>query len=297
MPIIVKTIGGLGNQMFQYAFAKSVSRKLGTNFILDVDTSVIHKGLRVHKFCLGSFNTQVVKAEDSDMHGFVWLRRHKKVFNILYNSLRLKKIMFTFYYPEKKFSFDDGVFNQKDGTYFEGFWQTEKYFKDIEDELRKEFKVVAPLSSYSLEISDHIKQVNAVSLHVRRTDYVTHTTTNQFHGVCSPEYYKAAIDYIREKVSSPHFFIFSDDYEWITENFKHLGNQATFIKNGPDKNHEDLTLMSMCKHHIIANSSFSWWGAWLNAEKSKIVIAPKKWHNNAPKINTVDLLPNGWLKF
>ena len=296
MSIIVKTIGGLGNQLFQYAFGKTVSKKLGVNLLLDIDTSVIYQGLRVHKFCLRSFHTKVEEAKNSNIYGFVWLRRHKKIFNFLYHSLRLKKFTSFFYFLEKKFSFDENVFKQKDNTYFDGFWQTEKYFIDIENELRKEFTIVEPLSDYSKNISNEIKKTNAISLHVRRTDYVTHFISNEFHGLCSPQYYKDAIKYVTKKVNCPHFFVFSDDYDWVVENFKSLEYPVTFIKNGPEKNYEDLTLMSQCKHHIIANSSFSWWGAWLNPNKSKIVIAPKRWHKNAPKINTIDLLPDGWIR-
>jgi hypothetical protein len=230
------------------------------------------------------------------MYGLVWLKRQRKIFNFLYNTIRLKKFKFSFYYPEKRFSFDKDALEQKNNTYFEGFWQTEKYFKEIENELRKEFTIVKPLSDYSRSISDNIKNTNAISLHVRRTDYVTHSATNEFHGICSPQYYKDAIDYVVNKVESPHFFIFSDDYDWVTENFKNLKYPVNFIKNGPEKNHEDLTLMSECKHHIIANSSFSWWGAWLNPKKEKIVIGPKQWFKNSPKANTVDLFPTGWIR-
>ena len=296
MSIIIKTIGGLGNQLFQYAFGKTVSKKLGVNLLLDIDTSVIYQGLRVHKFCLRSFHTKVEEAKNSNVYGFVWLRRHKRIFNFLYHSLRLKKFTSSFYFPEKKFSFDENVFKQKDNMYFDGFWQTEKYFKDIKNELRKEFTIVEPLSDYSKNISNEIKKTNAISLHVRRTDYVTHSISNEFHGVCSPQYYSNTIKYMTDRIESPHFFIFSDDYDWVVENFKSLKYPITFIKNGPEKNYEDLTLMSQCKHHIIANSSFSWWGAWLNPEKNKIVIAPKQWHKNAPKINTVDLLPDDWIR-
>lgn len=298
MSIIVKTYGGLGNQLFQYAFARAVSSRLKTGFLLDIDVTPIYKDLRIHKFSLEHFHTMVKPAKSKDMLGFVWLRRKKKLFNFIYGILCLKRRLLPFYYPEKIFGFDPDVYLQEKNTYFDGFWQTEKYFKDIEEEIRKEIIIVDPLSKYSREVSDSIKSTDSVSLHVRRTDYVTHAESNAFHGVCSPEYYKNAIAYIAERVSSPHFFIFSDDYDWVVENFKFLQYPYTCIKNGADKNYEDLTLMSQCRHHIIANSSFSWWGAWLNPKKEKIVIAPKRWFAN-PKShnsNTGDLLPDSWIK-
>ena len=296
MSIIVKTYGGLGNQLFQYAFARAISTRLKTDFLLDIDVSPIYKDLRVHEFSLGHFHTKILEAKSTNMLGFVWVKRHKKLFNFIYKYIRLKSKILPFYYPEKTYGFDPEVFTKGKNTYFDGFWQTEKYFKEIENEIRNEVTIVTPLSEYSQQISKNIKETDAVSLHVRRTDYITHAASNAFHGVCSPEYYREAIAHITSKVSSPHFFIFSDDYDWVVENFKFLQYPYTCIKNGPDKNFEDMTLMSQCTHNIIANSSFSWWGAWLNPKKDKIVIAPKRWFANSPKQNTKDLLPDNWIK-
>lgn len=296
MAIIVKTVGGLGNQLFQYALGKAVSSRLHTKLLLDVDTSVIWQGVRVHAFSLGHFNIPVRKARGSDMLGFVWLRRHKNFFNRLYHHLRWKRKLLPFYYSERTFAYDPDVFLQKNNTYFDGFWQTEKYFRDIDGELRKEITLAKPLSEYSQKISDEIRKTNTVSLHVRRTDYVTDPNSSVFHGVCSMEYYERAIGYIAQRVASPHFFIFSDDYEWSVENFKSLKFPYTCVSNGADKNYEDMILMSRCQHHIIANSSFSWWGAWLDPRKDKIIIAPEKWFANAPKNNTKDLLPDSWIQ-
>ena len=182
------------------------------------------------------------------------------------------------------------------GVYLDGWWQTEKYFEEIGDELRKEITLIKPLSSYSKEIQDKIQNTNAISLHVRRADMVIDPHMANFHGTCTIDYYNKAIEFISKSVSSPHFFVFSDDYNWSVEHFKSIKYETTIIKNGADKNYEDIILMSKCKHHIIANSSFSWWGAWLNPNKNKIVIAPKKWFANAPKTNTKDLIPNNWIK-
>ncbi|MEK7609632.1 MAG: alpha-1,2-fucosyltransferase [Patescibacteria group bacterium] len=296
MTVIIKTIGGLGNQLFQYAFARGISSHLETSFLLDIDTSVVYKNERVHEFSLQHFNVTIPMAKWYHMYGFVWLRRQKRLFNFIYHKLRLKKMFSSFYFIERLFCFDENVLSKGDGSYFEGFWNTEKYFKNIEKEIRKEIIINKPLSEYGQKINDEIMKKNSISLHVRRTDYVTHKISNEYHGTCSQEYYKNAIKYVAERVPSPHFFIFSDDYGWVVENFKFLQYPYTCIKNGPEKNYEDLTLMSKCKHHIIANSTFSWWGAWLNPKKDKIVIGPKQWFKNAPKANTVDLFPDGWIK-
>ena len=229
------------------------------------------------------------------MFGFVWARRHYRYFDSIYARLRLKKF-FSFYYHEKTFAFDPDVFTKKPTVYFDGFWQTEKYFMNIADQIRNEIQLKMPFEIYSQEISETIFKSNSVSIHVRRTVFVSDPMISAFHGSCSLEYYKAAVEHICRNVKNPSFFLFSDDHEWVEENFKWLPGEHTVVKNGIEKNYEDMILMSQCKHHIIANSSFSWWGAWLNPRKDKIVIAPKRWFANAPKNDTKDLIPDGWIK-
>ena len=296
MSIVVKTYGGLGNQLFQYAFGRAVSSRLKTDFLLDVDLTPIYAHLKIHPYALGYFNTKVKETKNSDMFGFVWLRRRKKIFNFIYRHMRLRRKLLPFYYPEKTFAYDSDVFLQKDNTYFDGFWQTGKYFESIRDEILKEITLVSPLSIYSQSIEREIKNENAVSIHVRRGFYVSDPTSSAFHGICSKEYYEEAIAYIAKNVFNPHFFIFSDDYAWAVDNFKTLKYPYTCIDNPEEKGHEDMMLMSKCKHHVIANSSFSWWGSWLNPKKDKIVIAPKKWFTNAPKNDTKDILPDTYIK-
>jgi hypothetical protein len=294
--IIVKLNGGLGNQLFQYAFARSVSSRLKTDFRLD--TNPFNTYYKFHKYSLNHFNIKKQFAKDFDFFGFVWLVKQHRIFDTFYKYLRMRSKLMPFYYPQQTFHFDSSVFS-KNGTYFDGGWVTEKYFKEIETELREELTLNKPLSDYSQGMLEKIKKTQAVSLHVRRADYVTGSTfkdTPFIHGTCSMEYYKNAINYITEREQNPHFFIFSDDYEWSVENFKFLNYPVICVKNGAEKNYEDLILMSRCKHNIIANSTFSWWGAWLNNNKDKIVIAPQKWFNTQ-KSNTKDVIPDTWVKF
>lgn len=295
--IIVKIEGGLGNQLFQYAFARGVSSRLKTEFRIDKSPFDIY--YKFHKYALDNFNIKGALAKDSDFFGFIWFKRQHKLFTFFYNHLRFRKKLLPFYFREQTFHFDPSVFS-RDNTYFEGYWQTEKYFKDLEAELQDELTINKPMSEYSKEILEKIKGSTAVSIHVRRGDYVTGSTVSNvphIYGTCSMDYYKNAIEYITKRVPAPHFFIFSDDYDWSVENFKSLNYPTICIHNGSDKNYEDLILMSNCKHNIIANSSFSWWGAWLNRNKEKIVIAPQKWFN-APKpgTNTDDVVPETWIK-
>jgi hypothetical protein len=176
-------------------------------------------------------------------------------------------------------------------VYLAGCWQSERYFKDIEDVIRREFTVKIKPDANNERTTALINSVNAVSLHIRRDDYVT----NQRHGTCALAYYQQAVEIISRKVSSPYFFVFCDDILWAKENLK-LKYPTVFIShNDAAKDFEDLRLMTQCSHHITANSTFSWWGAWLNKKYDKIVIAPGKWFNDEG-INTKDLIPEGWIR-
>ena len=159
----------------------------------------------------------------------------------------------------------------------------------------KDFTFQSPFSEKSRLISEEIKQLNSVSIHVRRTDYISNIPANNYHGTCNETYYIEAMKIIGKKISNPHFYIFSDEPEWFKANIK-TNFQVTFVEhNKNEKSFEDMYLMSLCKHNIIANSSFSWWGAWLNSNENKQVIAPANWFQDKTK-NTKDLLPETWIK-
>lgn len=191
--------------------------------------------------------------------------------------------------------FDPNIFKSSRSVYLVGYWQSEKYFKNIEEILRSELTIKHNQGPDNQAMSCLINQTESVSLHIRRGDYVSNPISYQAHGICSLDYYRAAVETLTKTVKQPHFFIFSDDIEWAQENLK-LDHPLTNVSNnGEVQDYEDLRLISHCKHHIIANSSFSWWGAWLCSHSQKIVIAPKKWFNN-PKLNTRDLIPNEWYR-
>ena len=177
-----------------------------------------------------------------------------------------------------------------------GYWQSPKYFNSIETLIRKEFTFQKPLDSKNLEILNLIKNTISVSIHIRRTDFQI-INSNDIHGFCSLEYYDEAINYIHTNVLMSKFFIFSDDINWAKENLKVPMNSYFVSGNTGEKSYIDMQLMSNCNHNIIANSSFSWWGAWLNSNPKKIVIAPKKWFSDE-KMNaqTDDLIPAEWIR-
>ena len=149
-----------------------------------------------------------------------------------------------------------------------------------------------PFDEENQLILDKILETNSVSLHIRRGDYVSLDYVNKIHGVCALDYYKRAIEYITKRVNPPHFFLFSDDIDWVVENLK-MEHPFTVVDINKGKGWLDMNLMKQCKHNIIANSSFSWWGAWLNENPQKIIIAPEKWTARKQKC---DIVPLGWVK-
>jgi hypothetical protein len=200
------------------------------------------------------------------------------------------------YVKEKHLHFDREILNLTDGIYLHGYWPSEKYFTSIADSIRSELTVKSPLTGRDKEIAEQITSCDSVSVHIRRADYLPNTYTEQLLETCSLEYYLCSVERIARNVNKPHFFVFTDDKEWACENFQ-LPYPITFVDhNGPDKNYEDMRLMSLCKHNIIANSTFSWWGAWLNKNPYKMVFAPNKWFTEKARSSSKDLIPDSWIR-
>lgn len=282
--IIVKIQGGLGNQMFQYAAGKALAIKHNTELKLDINWfSNIEEVHTPRKFELLIFDITENFASNSEIAKF----QDKKIIKFVIKNK--KRII------EKSFNFDPEILNLPNNVYLEGYWQAENYFKSIEKIIRKDFSFKSHLEGKNREISK-LMQDNSVSLHVRRSDYVNNPETNSFHGTCNLDYYSKAINLIAQKVNNPKIFVFSDDMEWVRKNLN-IPYQTYFIEWNKDENSfEDMRLMSLCSYNIIANSSFSWWSAWLNQNPDKIVIAPQKWFN-LPEINThQDLIPEDWIR-
>lgn len=195
---------------------------------------------------------------------------------------------------EPHFHYWSGLSAVPNDSYLQGYWQSEHYFRKFEATIRDDFTFQSPLGLQNAEWAAHIAGCNAVSLHIRRGDYVANAKTHANHGVCSLEYYRSAIRMMGERVAHPEFFVFSDDMPWVQANLQVDAPCHFIAHNRGAESYNDMRLMSLCRHHIIANSSFSWWGAWLNARADKLVIAPRNWFANDNR--TDDLFPAGWVR-
>lgn len=254
--IISKLQGGLGNQMFQWAYGKSLSLKHNTGFFIDKSFYNNQSGITFRTYELNKF--PFIKDYD-------FINNNKKVLQITDN-----------------FHFNQFQYDENFNYYLNGYWQSEKYFTEYSDIIKEELKP-------SDEILNKLKRIingKSVSLHIRRTDYLT---SNGFHPVQSTEYYSKALEIIGDY---DQLLIFSDDINWCKNNLTY--KNMIFIEN--QDNVEDIWLMSLCQHNIIANSSFSWWGAWLNNNENKIIIAPKNWFGQNSKTNDSDIVPENWIK-
>ena len=230
--IIIKLMGGLGNQMFQYAYGFALAKRKKTNLLLDMSffsekKIATPRIFELDQLCITQNNTKQKP----------FLTKIPKIGN------KLKSFL----------------------NYFEDYFQSEKFFADCTEEIRKEFQFKKKLQ---------IPKGNTVAIHVRRGDYVKF---EDIHLVCTPAYYENAITYIQSKVEAPIFYVFSEDLEWVKQNIN-IPSNSVFVDYNPNlSSSHNMQFMSLCKHQIISNSSYSWWAAWLNQNPSKIIVAPDKW--------------------
>ncbi|MEM8906560.1 MAG: alpha-1,2-fucosyltransferase, partial [Bacteroidota bacterium] len=289
--IITRLKGGMGNQMFQYAFGKSMATALQTDFQLDLTSLLdrskkdfVHRNYDLDIFELTpnfNFNPSVLK----------WLYRLK--------SSSITRMVKKYveggqqYIKEGHFHVVQSLIEQpQDRAFYDGWWQSETYFRTVAPEIRKAFRFKTPVLEAARPLLEKIEQHNSICLNVRRTDFLKVDTLN----TTNLAYFERGAQYLAERITEPHFFIFSDDIEWCQKNIQlpHpiqvVGHEIKGRKFG-----NYLQLMKACKHYIIPNSSFAWWAIWLNERPEKIVVAPKNWFND-PDINTTDLVPSNWVR-
>lgn len=287
--VVVRLFGGLGNQMFQYATAKSVALRNDTELILDLSWFSTASNRR---HALGPFRVSTQTLEEITSKGTVgrFLRKGYQLTKRLDDYLQGRPV-----FREKYFHFDPAVLNIRAPVCLDGYFQSEKYFLDYQDLIASEFTVAAPPSDLAQAMLEKMGAQDAICLHVRRGDYVENATTNTFHGVCSLEYYYQGLNIVSTGLLSPHCYVFSDDPEWVRANFATILPMSVVDLHGPHEAHEDLRLMAACKHFVIANSSLSWWGAWLGSYPEKRVVVPRNWFRSGAN-DTKDLIPSDWIR-
>jgi hypothetical protein len=282
--LITKITGGLGNQLFQYALARRLARSANIEFKLDLSA---YNNANSRAYALNNFNVIEKIASTDEINRFRKIG-FCRVIDILKPN-HLRSII-----KERRSYFDQNILKIKDNTYLDGYWQCDKYFSDIREILLKEISLKNGFSENAQKMAESIRQVNSVSLHIRRGDYLN-SKFSKFYEPCKIEYYQQAIKALESKIKDIHFFVFSDDIEWAKKNLT-IPYPTIFVSNPNIKDYEEMMLMSLCKHNIITNSTFSWWGAWLNQNPDEIVIAPEKWFKiKTKKYDARSLYPAGWL--
>ena len=289
--IIAALNSGFANQMFQFACARAVSLKKGYEFGMEgtwLDRDPLrslelprHFGLERFLLSEKALGTQI--------------RARIGFFGRRLNRYRYPDAFGLQLYQEPHFTFDKNVFNVSDDTLLRGYWQTEKYFNEFADVIRQDFQFASTPSGRNADLIAELAETHSIALHVRRGDYVADPLVAKNHGVCPPVYYERALDLLNRKIDAYRLFVFSDDPDWVRANMQ-FDSSATYVSwNRGADSFEDMRLMSHCSHNVIANSSFSWWAAWLNANPQKLVVAPQRWFGSLAH-DTSDLVPPQWIR-
>jgi glycosyl transferase family 11 len=278
--LIISTLAGaLGNQMFQYAAGRALALRRNTELQLDLGWLT-----PVSRFVyeLGVFGLDV---------RLISAYRHTRRERVR-ELVGLAPAAWRQNWRRDGFSFDPKVIDLPQDTRLVGYWQSEKYFEDFGDVIRADFRFSEPLDASNACVAEAIAASTAVAVHVRRGDYVTDPGARSFLGTLPLDYYLAGAELMRDRTPDPRFFVFSDDPAWCRSHLR-LGGPTTVVDHNQGRGHDDLRLMALCRHHIIANSSFSWWGAWLASPEGQIVVAPERWGAAG---NAGDVIPDRWCR-
>lgn len=287
---IVNILGGLGNQMFQYALALALEKHFSELTEIRIDPRPfrgypIHNGYELKRI----FDVKIPEATVREVTKIAY-----PFFNYrLWQLCRFLPKRKTIKYEWKSMAYDERVFANTHDEYLIGYWQTERYFHAIRQSVLKAFAFPPfEVGSINANLEKELQQLHSVSIHIRRGDYLKISNTS---GICTIDYYHKAISKLKKLITPDVYVIFSDDIEWCREQFgSAIGDKEIIFVNwnkGKDS-YRDMQLMSLCKHNIIANSSFSWWGAWLNQNPDKIVIAPSRWMNSE---SWSEIIPQDWM--
>ena len=288
---IVKLKGGLGNQMFQYSFAKLLQYKTDTDTFIDLSAYNVESKDEIRKPRILKFNISLPEAsskeltiacrfDHSDYSMGIWYK-----FKILLEILTNRKYLF------ERNMIPKDIEKYNNYIYFDGYWQSWKYVDEIFNEIKKDFLPKSPLSVLTKKTVDEVRAVQSVFVGIRRGDYLKE---KDLYGEFGVDYYLAAMEHIEKKLDNPIYYVFSNDIDWVEQNMD-FGDRKIVYRRNEDvvDDFEELILMSNCRHSIIQNSTFHWWGARLNYYDGKIVVAPEKWFYDGTKI---DIIPPEWVK-
>jgi len=291
--VIVRLFGGLGNQLFQYAAGRAASIPSGRELVLDPWHLAT---LNERSYALAPFRVAARLANPRDIPRCLRPEDGRRPSRLV-RSLRRRLGSPGITVCRESASCQSPELLPAPGTmYLVGYWQSEKYFVDQEDIIRGDLRLRKPLTERNAAAAEELGRLQSVALHVRRGDYVRNPEANRYHGVCGIDYYERAIAFLEDTYSDLRYFVFTDDPEWVHAEM-HLPIPFTVCDwNGTHEAHLDLNLMSACRFHVIANSTFSWWGAWLGSRPGKDVIAPHRWFAGADPARhpTDDLIPSSW---
>ena len=271
--------------MFQYALGRKLADKYNTSLRLDISGYKTGGGVTRRHFLLSDFNIKADLVSEEISQTFFDKVQDKFDVLLPYYSRRVVN--------QIGFGFDENILKIPNNSFINGYWQSEKYFAGIAQPLRDELILKKPFQDSIIDLVKFIKCFNTVSVHFRRGDYLVNEEVSSVHGFCDFDYYSRAINMLSRRFDNIALVVFSDDMEWVKSNFK-SNLQIRFVENYGNAS-DEICLMSLCKHNIIANSTFSWWGAWLNRNPEKIVVAPEKWFATTAR-SAKDLVPESWIK-
>lgn len=282
----VRLVGGLGNQMFQYAAARALALRAGAQLDLDLSWfgTVPERQFALLPFAIKANENKRLNYQAAKTGFVARVKRHLGC---------TQHVADTPVFHETSFRYDSRIEQVSTPVFLDGYFQSEHYFSAVQDDIRTDFTVRAAPGLAAARLLDQIAATNSICVHIRRGDYVNNPEANAYHGTCSLDYYREGLEFVTHNLLKPHCFVFSDDPQWVREHFV-PGIPMTLVDiHGVDEAHEDLRLMAACQHYVIANSSFSWWGAWLGSHPDKQVVAPLRWFQNSDN-DTSDLIPGTW---
>ena len=291
--IVVKLMGGMGNQMFQYALARSLSIKYGKQISFDLD--FLHDRTPRKNFTFRDYDLDLFNVKANILTSEKTLK-FKKYPTTIFGKIK-RKLNPISIIKEKVFTFDESILKIKfKNAYIDGYWQNFQYFDSIKEVIEKDFSLKDSLNPEELKLKDEIMNCNSICLNVRRGDFVTNKAVNKVHGAKDYNYYNDGVTKISKLVKNGIVYVFSDDIKWCTENLKfELPTKFITHKYKGNKFGVYLELMKSCNHFVIPNSTFAWWAAYLARNKEKVVIAPKEWFSDS-ELDSSEIIPNTWIK-